>query len=337
MLTLVLQFIFCSTIIVISGYYLSKYGDLIAERTGMSRAWVGLVLMASITSLPELMTGISSVTIANVPNIALGDVLGSCVFNIAILALMDSFLPTTPIFTSGKRAHILSAVFSIMLLITVLFFMMHPDLSLPYYHIGISTPIIIFIYIVGMRLVFYYEKKAFKRFVRTTAEKIEEEKEKISIKEIYSYYALNAIVIMSAASWLPFIARDISIATGIGTTFIGTALVALTTSLPEIVVSITAIKLNARDMAIANMLGSNMFNILILSIDDLFYTKGPLLANVSKEHSTTVIFAIIMTTVATVGLTYRPEKKALRQIGWDTFAIILLLFVNLYLLYTHMA
>ena len=70
-------FIICTAVIVYSGTKLSKYGDIIAEKTGLGRAWVGLVLMASVTSLPELITGISSVSFANVPDIAVGDVLGS--------------------------------------------------------------------------------------------------------------------------------------------------------------------------------------------------------------------------------------------------------------------
>jgi len=80
-------FIICTSLIVYSGTKLAKYGDIIAEKTGLGRAWIGLMLMASVTSLPELVTGISSVTFAGVPDIAAGDVLGSCVFIMLILAL----------------------------------------------------------------------------------------------------------------------------------------------------------------------------------------------------------------------------------------------------------
>ena len=83
-------FIICTLVIVYSGTKLAKYGDIIAEKTGLGRAWIGLVLMASVTSLPELVTGISSVIYADVPDIAVGDVLGSCVFNMLILAILDA-------------------------------------------------------------------------------------------------------------------------------------------------------------------------------------------------------------------------------------------------------
>src|SRR3990172_451335 len=101
-MTLWLSFIICTSAIVYSGTKLAKYGDIIAEKTGMGRAWIGLVLMASVTSLPELVTGISSVTYAGVPDIAAGDVLGSYVFNMLILAILDAIQRPMPL---SARAH----------------------------------------------------------------------------------------------------------------------------------------------------------------------------------------------------------------------------------------
>ncbi|MDH4287039.1 MAG: sodium:calcium antiporter, partial [Gallionella sp.] len=78
-----LQFLVCLAIIGYAGYFLSRYGDIIAEKTGMSASWIGLLLLSTATSLPELATGISAVTVARAPDIAVGDVLGSTVFNLA--------------------------------------------------------------------------------------------------------------------------------------------------------------------------------------------------------------------------------------------------------------
>lgn len=85
-----IKFLICTSLIVYSGTKLSKYGDIIAEKTGIGGTLIGVALMASVTSLPELVTGISSVTYADVPDIAAGDVLGSCVFNMLILAFLDA-------------------------------------------------------------------------------------------------------------------------------------------------------------------------------------------------------------------------------------------------------
>jgi cation:H+ antiporter len=91
-----LQFGICACLIGYAGTKLAHYGDVIASKTGWSRSWVGLVLLATVTSLPELSTGVSSVALANAPNIAVGDVLGSCMLNLAILALADLMLRKEP-------------------------------------------------------------------------------------------------------------------------------------------------------------------------------------------------------------------------------------------------
>ncbi len=85
-----LGFLVCTVAIVHGGAKLTKYGDAIAEITGWGKAWTGLILMASVTSLPELMTGISSVAIIGEPDLAAGDVFGSCVFNLLILSYIDA-------------------------------------------------------------------------------------------------------------------------------------------------------------------------------------------------------------------------------------------------------
>ncbi len=76
-----LEFAVCLVLIAAAGYRLSRYGDMIAEKAGLTRTWVGVVMLASVTSLPELASGLSAVTVANTPDIALGDILGSCAFN----------------------------------------------------------------------------------------------------------------------------------------------------------------------------------------------------------------------------------------------------------------
>src|SRR4030067_388616 len=145
MLMLWLQFILCSAVIVLCGTKLAKYGDVIAEKTGLGRAWIGLVLMASVTSLPELITGISSVAYANVTNIALGDIMGSCVFNLSIIALMDILHGPKPKFSKAEPGHIISAGVGLILIglasISILSTAAIPSIG----HIGIYTPAIILI------------------------------------------------------------------------------------------------------------------------------------------------------------------------------------------------
>ncbi|MBI4745587.1 MAG: sodium:calcium antiporter [Deltaproteobacteria bacterium] len=332
MLVIWLQFILCSTVIVLCGTNLSRYGDIIAEKSGLGRAWIGLVLMASVTSLPELITGISSVAFANVPNIALGDIMGSCVFNLSIIALMDILHGTKPIFSKAEHGHILSAGFGVVL-IGIASISILSNAGIPaIWHIGIYTPVIIMIYLIGIRGLFLFEKRKIKEFVEEMAEALQYEH--ISTKEAVTKYVFNALIIIGAAAWLPFIGDRLAEATGLGRSFIGSIFIALTTSLPELVVSISALKIGATDMAIANLFGSNIFNIFILAIDDIFYTKGPILSHVSTNHAVTGFVAVVMTGIAIVSLEYRLEKKAFLRLGWDAIALLLAYIINVYLLYT---
>jgi cation:H+ antiporter len=325
-----IAFIICTSIIVYSGTRLSKYGDIIAEKTGLGRTWIGVVLMASVTSLPELVTGISSVTYAGVPDIAVGDVIGSCVFNIFILVFLDAFHLKKPVSTKAHHGHVLSAAFGILLLgLTAisLFFSSH-IVALGW--IGPYTLFFIVLYFIAMRLIYFYEKKQISAFVKELA--IELQYEKVHMKTALVHYFINALLVIIAAIFLPKIGEGIAESTGLGQTFVGNIFIAFSTSLPEVVVSIAAVKIGAIDLAIGNLFGSNIFNIFILALDDIFFTKGPLLSFASPNHIISASSAIIMLSIAIIGLTYRSEKKPL-FLAWDSIGILLVYLINLMLLY----
>ena len=317
MLTLI-QFIICTVIIVYAGQELSKYGDIIAEKTGLGRTWIGIVLMASITSLPELITGVSAVAIFNLPDLAAGDILGSCMFNILILALLDLGHPV-PVSTRAHYGNVLSGSFGILLL-GLVGGAIFAKTSLPSIGwIGISSLGFIIIYLLAIRIVFLYEQKRIAEFAKEIAEELQYRN--ISRKTAISKYVINALIVIVAATYLPYIGEELAEITGLGQTFVGSIFIAFSTSLPEVVVCVAAVKLEAMDMAFGNLLGSNLFNIAILGIDDIFYIKNPLLTNVSDTHILTTLAAIMMTAIILIGLTYRAIKKPF-VFSWDSLGII---------------
>jgi cation:H+ antiporter len=325
-----LGFIICASMIVYSGTKLSKYGDIIAEKTGLGRTWIGVVLMASVTSLPEFVTGISSVTYADVPDIAAGDVLGSCVFNMLILAFLDAIYKPMPISAKAHHGHILSAGFGILLLSIIGIGLFLGNRVSPLGWIGQYSLMVSVIYFVAMRLLFVYEKKRIAEFVKERAEELKYEK--ISTKTAVVNYGINAMVVIIAAIFLPKIGEGIAETTGLGQTFVGNIFIALSTSLPEVVVSISAVKMGAIDLAVGNLFGSNIFNIFILALDDMFFLKGPILSFVNPNHIISALSAVLMTAIAIIGLTYRSEKKKL-LLAWDSIGILLVYIANIMLLY----
>jgi cation:H+ antiporter len=323
-------FVLCTLAIVYSGIRLSKYGDIIAEKTGLGRAWIGLVLMASVTSLPELVTGISAVTFAGVPDIAVGDVLGSCVFNIFIIALLDAAYRITPISAKAHQGNILSAAFGIILLSVVAASIFLNEHISPLGWIGPYSIFFAVLYCIAMRLVYFYEKRQIAALIK---EKVAELKyQDISTKTAVIQYSLNAVIVIIAATFLPKIGAGIAEATGLGQTFVGNIFIAVSTSLPEVVVSFAAVKMDAVDLAIGNLFGSNIFNVFILALDDMFFVRGPLLASINQNHIVSALSAIGMTAIAIIGLTYRAEKKPM-FLAWDSVGIVVLYVINLMVLY----
>jgi cation:H+ antiporter len=324
------QFIGCTALILFSGAKLSKYGDVIAEKTGLGRTWIGVVLIASVTSLPELITGLSSVALFDLPNIAAGDVLGSCMFNLLIIALLDLFHGPTPVSARAHEGQVLTAGFG-MALLGLVCLSIAAGAKLPAIGwIGISSPIFILFYLAAMRTVFLYEQKRIAKFIEEQAESAGYEQ--ISKARAWAMYGLNAAVIVGAATWLPHLGDRIAEMTGLGRTFVGSIFIALSTSLPELVVSLAALRLGAVDMVYGNILGSNLFNIGILALDDVAYTKGPLLAQITGSHLITASAAIVMTAMAVIGLIYRRGKKVF-YLGGDSLGILLVYVFATWVLY----
>ena len=122
---------------------------------------------------------------------------------------------------------------------------------------------------------------------------------------------------VAAGIWLPFVGADLADAMGWRKTFVGSLFVAGATSLPELVVTVAAIRIGALNMAIANLLGSNLFDMVALAIDDLVYAKGPILWAVSPAHAFSAASAVVMTGSSIVSLLYRPWEKTVPRGGLD--------------------
>ncbi len=317
----ILGFVACGIIIIYSGTKLAKYGDKIADLTGWGKAWVGLILMASVTSLPELMTGISSVAIVKAPNLAAGDIFGSCVFNLLILSVLDARIKK-PLFSIVKSSHIVAAIFGIILLTVagMAIFLAHETPSVLW--ISSFTLVLFGVYLVSVWGIFKYEHTALMEL--PPASIVHTPYIAAELKKVIGNYALHALIVISAAVLLPYFGEHIASHTGLSNSFFGTLFLAAATSLPELVVSLAALKIGALDMAVGNLLGSNVFNMFILGIDDVFYREGSLFQAISPSHKLSVFITIIMTAVVGLGLLFKPKKKQVWLFSIDTFIIILL-------------
>ncbi len=325
------KFIVCLVIILFAGTKLARYGDIIAEKTGLGRLWIGLVLLALITSMPELVNGVSSVALVKLPDLALGDLLGSCIFNLLILALLDVVHRRTPVLSNASLSHIMSAGAGILLIAlaagSILAGEGFSGLALGW--VGIPSILIIILYLVAVRYMFRFERK------RQSATPSGEPPQygDVSMRTVWLKFAFASAAVIGAGIWLPFVGREIAEITGWGASFIGTLFLAVTTSMPELVVTVAALRLGAIDMAVADLVGSNMADIAIIALVDLFYTEGSLIASVSNSHITTAIVAIAMTLIVILALRFRQRRKTFVVISWYAVVLIMLYAFGAYALF----
>jgi cation:H+ antiporter len=157
----------------------------------------------------------------------------------------------------------------------------------------------------------------------------------MSLKAALTGYALASMVIVGSGIWLPLIGVDLARLMGWSNSFVGTLFVAFATSVPELATTFGAVRIGAIDMAIANLLGSNLFDVLILAIDDLAYRPGNLYAQVSPMHAVSALSACLMTGAVVVALAYRPVSRVLHIGSWASIALLALYLLNAVLQYGH--
>lgn len=316
------QFSVCLAVIGVAGGRLIRYGDSIAALTGMSRNWVGLILVATVTSLPELATGLSAVSIAKAPDIAVGDALGSCVFNLAILALVDIVYRKEPVYAVASSRHLLSAGFGVILLAaTSIVLLLSAQGNMPgVAHISWGSLVIGALYIWAMRTMYLAEQ--------SHRPSDDEALPSMSLKAALTGYGLTAAIIVGAGIWLPLIGVELAELMGWSNSFVGTLFVAMATSVPELATTFGAIRIGAIDLAIGNLLGSNLFDVLILTFDDLAYVSGPLYARVSMMHAITALSACLMSGTVVVALAYRPASRIWHVGSWASIGLVGMYLLN---------
>ena len=198
-------------------------------------------------------------------------------------------------------------------------------------HIGLYTPVILVTYLLAMRTVFHYERDHRADFAEEVSERLPD----MSLRQASIRYAVAALAVVAVGAWLPIVGDRMAQEMGWHHSFVGTLLIAFATSAPELVVTIAALRVAALNMAIGNLLGSNLFNILIIPVIDVLYLKGPILSHVSSVHAISAMSAMIMTGVFIIGLFYRARTRFHRTVGWASLILFSVYLINSYVLYIH--
>lgn len=330
-----LKFAGSLVIILFAGTKLARYGDVLAEKTRLGQIWIGLVLLAFITSVPELSTGIGAVTLVSdkalAPDLAIGTIMGSCIFNILIVAWMDVIYRREPILSKASPNHMISALMGIILIGLAALSIFGGDrisgLALGW--LGVPSIVVIVVYFIGLR----WTLRSARDIQTASPQASHEQYRDIGMREVWTKFILAGGAVIGSGIWLALIGEEIANTTGLEASFVGTLFLAVSTSMPEIALTTAAIRLGAVDMAVADVVGANMINIAKIFIIDIFYTDGSILSSVSKPQITTAIVAIGMSLVVLVGLRFRQRRKTFIFISWYGVVLIALYAYGAYALY----
>jgi len=327
MAILSLQFLALAAIVAGAGTVLARAADTIAEATGLGRLLVGSVLLAAATSLPELAVDIAAVR-AGHADLAAGDLLGSSLMNLLILAGIDLCCRNGRKMLSREAAsHALSATLAIAVTGlaggAILTAGKLPAVGL--FGVGGWSWAILVAYLLGARMLFIDQRIS----ARVAPDQMPRARRDIWRPAAMFLGAAAALV--TAGPRLAAVAADLADCTGLGGTFVGTALVALTTSLPELVASLAAVRLGAVDLAIGNVFGSNAFNmIMFVPLDAV--CPGSLFQAVSSAHAVTAFAVIVATAITVLGQLYHVERR-MPLIEPDALLVLLVIFGALGLLF----
>lgn len=282
----------CAVVIAGAGAVLCREAEVIARRTGLGATWTGMVMLGTVTSLPELVTGLSAVVLADAPDIAVGDALGSCLFNLALLGALWAWAGDAA--RAAAARHRPAALLGAGLLAVASLGFAFPAWSLG--SVGAATPGLLAGYALALRALFRRMPHDGPSAPRG---------DDGGLQGAVTRYAMAAAVVSIAGSALPFVAVGLASAMGWTQSLVGTLLVAVATSLPELAVTLAAARMGAFEMAAGNLLGSNLFDMAILGIDDAAFTSGPLFASVSTAYVGTSLVAVAMSIAAAL-----PARRA---------------------------
>jgi cation:H+ antiporter len=282
---------------------LAKHADSIADATGLGRLWIGTVLLAASTSLPELATDVNAAVLGEI-DLGVGDLFGSTLANMLVLAVVDITYARRRIL--GNVALDQALVGALALALTaVAALAITTGGSVALGPVGLDTVAIFGIYLFGMHAV--YRSIA---VIPTPPEQLTlGESRRTILHAGIRGFALGALGLLLIAPGLVVSAEALAIEAGQSQTMVGTILIGFTTSFPEIAATVAAIRMGAVDLAVGNIFGSNAFNMCLLFAMDVAYTGGPLLASADPAHAVSAVAAILVLALGMMGILARAQRR----------------------------
>ncbi len=313
------KFVGLSGAIVISGIALTRYADVISQKLGLGHVFIGVIFLGLVTSLPELVITMSALVGLDQPDLGIGNILGSCVFNLFMICLVDLLFFRGKVFARASTHLVFCGALSgIMILIAVLglrftdlYGATHPEWFDPLgLKVDVTSIVIIAFYAFATYALHRAEKSGRAPATESTPEKKDTD---TSLGAVAAKSLLAAATIVLAGVCLTKTGERMADLYGLGHSFIGTAFLAAVSSMPELVCTVAAARYGFVNMAFANVFGSNIFNVGIIALTDVCYRSGSLflgkVGHPSHSHGLVGLMGVLITMVFVAALGYRYQSR----------------------------
>lgn len=322
----------------IAGTKITAYADNLAERFNLSRALLGLLLLAGITSLPEMATSFTAAR-SNNAALAINNLLGSIAMQVAVLAVADILFDKRALTSVVPNPIVmLQGALNICLLGFVAMAIIVGDI--PFLGAGVWS----WGLFAGSLYSFIKLNEADERYPWVVNNPDDEalgkesspeasENEGDSLVWLIAKIVINALVIMFAGYTLATVGEAIAQQSGLGSSFVGVALVAIATSLPEASMVFASVRRGLYTMAISGILGTNILNVSLIFGVDIIDSGAPVLAQIGDFSAVGTLLGLAVTSLFLVGLAERADRTIWRM-GTDSAAVLLVYTGGMVLLYS---
>ncbi|HEX5035444.1 MAG TPA: hypothetical protein VFW62_13270 [bacterium] len=280
---ILLQFLASAAMIWLAARWLVSASDKIAKITGLGHLFVGSLFLAAATSAPELFVDIEA-TRRGLPDLAAGDLLGSSLVNLIILCALSLVFWESVDCRMSRQSRLSAGLAAILTAEVGFFIYLQTGLGLPGF--SLSGAVLVLTYLVGLRAIFEKPHSA------GEPDATKSPKAKLLIRPTVGFISAT-VLIFFASPYLVTSVEKIAELTGLGNTFLGTSLLAFTTSFPELFASLAAIRAGLFHLVAGNIVGSNCINMLIFAAMEGIWTQGSLWAHLSRNHLLAAGFVIL--------------------------------------------
>lgn len=332
------QFLIAATLIIFAGYKLTRYGDVLSDKLHLGHVFIGAMLIGWSTSLPEFVLSVGT-TMRNHPEIAVGNIVGSNLFNIFIIVLLDLCYWKGPILKKANpKIKLTINVSLVMIILLGIALYWRCAYKVPFIPMGYDTLFLLVVYFVATFIMYRSEKKS--PTEEDDEAPIPDKYNNISLGRLLFYCLLVIIVIIVSGLWMSGLAPYIAERYHLGTSFVGSFFLAIISSLPEVVTSFMAVRLGFANMAFGIVFGSNIFNVILISVSDIFYQckfdAGNILSNgsvIPSEYYPAILCVILMTLTVLFVIKFLNKKERKFFVGIESLILAILYVFAMYCMY----